>query len=677
MRTLQRAAAGVICVVVIAALAPAQQQPAKPKVWTPEAMLKLRQVTGVQPSPDGKRVLYAVREALMDGDQSEYLTQLFVANADGSDPVQLTSASKSSDKAQWSPDGSQIAFVSARAGKRDLWLIRPRGGEALQLTSVKTAVGSFEWAPDGKTIAFSALDGPTPDEEKASREKNDARVVDDNIKLSRLYVVSAEEPARGKREARLLTKGALSVNGGASRGGFDWAPDGKTIVIAHTKSPRPDDWGSGDLSLVEVATGSIKPLVNTPAAEFAPHFSPDGKTIAYLASDNPPTWGGTAVVHVIAAAGGSPRALAETFDRFGRFGELIGWAADGKRLYYTETRGTSLSINALPLDGQPEVIAHPEGWLSGVHLNHARSAIGFTLEGTAKAAEAHISKVEKFEPVRISSANKELPDLPLGKTEVIRWKSTDGQEIEGLLTYPTGYEKGKKVPLLLVVHGGPMGVFTQTHIAAPSPYPIAAFASRGYAVLRANPRGSSGYGHKFRYANYGDWGVKDYQDLMTGVDHVVGLGVGDADRLGVMGWSYGGFMTSWTVTQTKRFKAASVGAGVTNLMSFTGTADIPGFLPDYFGGEFWDKPEVYRKHSAMFQVKGVTTPTLIQHGERDDRVPLSQGQEFYNALKRQNCPVKMVIYPRTPHGIEEPKLMADAMTRNLQWFEQYVKPNGQ
>jgi dipeptidyl aminopeptidase/acylaminoacyl peptidase len=166
----------------------------------------------------------------------------------------------------------------------------------------------------------------------------------------------------------------------------------------------------------------------------------------------------------------------------------------------------------------------------------------------------------------------------------------------------------------------------------------------------------------------------DYQDLMTGVDHVIAMGVADPERMGVMGWSYGGFMTSWVITQTRRFKAASVGAGVTNLMSFTGTADIPGFIPDYFGGEFWDDGglERWRRHSAMFNVKGVSTPTLIQHGEQDLRVPISQGYELYNALKRQGVPVTMVVYPRTPHGIQEPKLMRDALTRNLEWFDRWV-----
>jgi dipeptidyl aminopeptidase/acylaminoacyl peptidase len=187
-------------------------------------------------------------------------------------------------------------------------------------------------------------------------------------------------------------------------------------------------------------------------------------------------------------------------------------------------------------------------------------------------------------------------------------------------------------------------------------------------------RGSSGYGRAFRYANYGDWGGGDYQDIMSGVDAMIDRGIVDPDRLGVMGWSYGGYMTSWVITQTDRFRAASVGAGLPNLMSFAGTADVPGFIPDYFGGEYWDVLDKWQARSAMFNIKGVTTPTLIQHGERDDRVPISQAYELYNALGRQGVETKMVVYPRQPHGIREPKLQLDAMQRNVEWFNRWVKP---
>ena len=649
--------------------------------WSPTLMMQVKRVSSVQVSPDGKRVAFTVRQAVMEGDLSEYRTHIHLANSDGNHPRQLTQGEKSCDDPQWSPDGKWIAFVSGRVGKKNLWAINPGGGEAIPLTDLKSDVGSFRWSPQGDFLALTAIDPPTEDEERKAREKNDAKVVDDNIKLNRLHVIdfSPSSPARPK--SRQLTTGRLSIvsEARAGRSGYDWSPDGKSIVVSHATSPRPDDWTSADLSLVEVETGTVKPLVNSKSAETAPLFSPDGKLIAYTASDDPPTWGGTRTVQVIPPTGGMPTKLADTHDGFGRHSELVGWTADGRSLHYTEIHGTRMLRYELPLQGSPVKINQCWGGLppsgmsqGGFSLNSTRTHLGFGWEQVDQPSEAFVIAVGQVESNCVSTVHANLPMPTLGLTEPIVWKSTENMEIEGLLTYPVGYEQGKRYPLLLVIHGGPMGVFTETFDGNAGTYPIAAFAAKGYAVLRPNPRGSSGYGKKFRYANYGDWGGGDFRDVMAGVDHVIAEGIADPDRLGVMGWSYGGFMTSWTITQTKRFRAASVGAGVTNLMSFTGTADIPGFLPNYFGGEYWDKPDTYRAHSAMFQVKGVTTPTLIQHGERDERVPLSQGQELYNALKRQGCTTTMVIYPRTPHGIEEPRLMLDCMTRNLEWFDRYV-----
>jgi len=305
-------------------------------------------------------------------------------------------------------------------------------------------------------------------------------------------------------------------------------------------------------------------------------------------------------------------------------------------------------------------------------LNTSRTHFGFTSQSTEQPVEAFASTVDTFSAVQVSRVQN-LPKVTIGRTEVVEWKAPDGKSIEGLLTYPAGHQPGNRVPLLVIVHGGPAGVFLRTFTGNASPYLVAAFASRGYALLRCNVRGSTGYGRDFRYANRSDWGGGDYRDIMSGVDHLISKGIADPDRMGVMGWSYGGYMTSWVITQTKRFKAASVGAGVTNLMSFTGTADIPSFVPDYLSGEYWEVFDRWRTHSAMFNVKGVSTPTLIQHGEADVRVPISQSYEFYNALKRQNVPVTMVVYPRQPHGIQEPKLMQDAMQRNLDWFDQWIK----
>lgn len=653
----------------------AEEKP-MPIQWTPALMMQVQRIGSVQVSPDGRQVAFTVRQAVMEGEKSEFRTHIHLANADGSNPKQFTQGEKSCDDPQWSPDGKWIAFVSSRASHKNLWVIRPDGGEASQVTDLKSDVTSFKWSPDGRWLAFTALDPGTPDEEQRVKEKDDARVVDENIKLSRLQVVPFSDPRSQNEKPRLLTPGDQSVVSDSARPGkaaFDWSPDSKTIVFSHTRTPRPDDWDTADLSLVDLAGGKVRPFVQSKAAETSPLYAPNGQAIAFTVSDDPPTWAGARTVQIAPAGGGAAKKLADTTDGFGRYSELVGWSADSRKLYFTELQGTNFRLLAMPLEGSPSMINRGEGMsLGGVSLNATRSHFGFGREKLDQPGEAFVSPVERFEPAAVSRINHELPRPPLGRTETIRWKSTEGFEIEGLLTYPVGYEKGKKYPLLVIVHGGPMGAFTQTFDGTPASYPVATFASRGYAVLRPNVRGSSGYGHKFRYANYGDWGGGDFRDLMSGVDHVISQGIADPDRLGIMGWSYGGFMTSWTITQTKRFRAASVGAGVTNLMSFTGTADIPGFLPDYFGGEFWDKLDAYRAHSAMFHVKGVTTPTLIQHGERDERVPLSQGQELYNALKRQGCVTKMVVYPRTPHGIEEPRLLLDCMNRNLQWFDQYL-----
>ncbi|MDB5387288.1 MAG: putative secreted peptidase [Planctomycetaceae bacterium] len=652
----------------------------KPFGWTPDLMLQVKRVGSVQVSPDGAQVAYTVREAVTWKDTSEYRTHIHVSNSVGGTGWQLTQGDKSCDDPQWSPNGEWIAFVSGRGGKKNLWLIRANGGEATQVTESKTDVSSFKWSPDGKFIAFTAADAPTGWDESRIQSKFDARVVDDNFKLNRLFLTPVFDLPESPRYPRQLTTANLQhvvgESGRPGRPAFDWAPDGKTIVFAHTRTPTQDDWTSSDLSLLDVESGKVRPLLNSPAVEASPLYSPDGKSIAYLQSDNPPTWGGTRTVHVMGADGTGARQLADTMDGFGRYSELIGWSKDGRQLYFTEVQGTALKIMSLPLDGPPVAINKNDGMsLGGVFLNASRTHFGFGWEQLNQPCEAYLSPVEKFEPVVVSRIHQNLQHMPRCKTEIIRWKSTEGLEIEGLLTYPMGpqgYDKSKKYPLVVVIHGGPMGVFTQTFDANAATYPVAAFASKGYAVLRANVRGSSGYGKKFRYANYEDWGGGDFRDLMAGVDHVIGMGVADPERMGVMGWSYGGYLTSWTITQTKRFKAASVGAGVTNLVSFTGTADIPGFLPDYFHGEFWDKLDTYRKHSPMFHIKGVTTPTLIQHGDKDERVPLSQGQELYNALKRQGCVTKMIVYPRTPHGIEEPRLLQDSMNRNLDWFDEYL-----
>jgi len=642
----------------------------KPNAWTPELMLKAKGVGEVNVSPDGKRVAFAVSTPVMDGEKSEWLSQIYVAASDGRHSVQLTRGDKSATNPAWSPDGHWIVFLTPRAGpKSNLWRIRVDGGEAEQLTDEKGGLTAFQWSPDGSQIAYLMTDPKTDAEEKADREKRDAFVVNESQKRSRMYVIPVNANAEGKRPVRRLTGGDLHVGGLLGGRNFDWSPDGTRIVFTHQPTPLVDDWQKTDLSIVEVATARVTPVVATEAAETQPVFSPDGTLIAYTASETPPQWAFASRVFVVKPGGPDARPLAETFDLKPA---IVGWTKPGDRVLVSEVQRTINRFSALPLDGGPAIDISPAGLMVvQPSINSTHTHLGFVSETVDRPPEAFVGAVSAFNPQQVSQV-QDLPQLPTGDTAAVQWKSTDGREIEGLLTLPVGHKVGERAPLLVIVHGGPTGVFVQNCIVGRGPYPVAVFASRGYAVLRCNVRGSSGYGKEFRYANYNDWGGGDYRDIMSGVDALIDRGIADADRLGVMGWSYGGYMTSWIITQTRRFKAASVGAGVTNLMSFTGTADINDFIPDYMGGEYWEQFDRWQAHSAMFHIKGVTTPTLIQHGDKDVRVPISQGYELYNALKRQGTPVKMVVYPRQPHGLQEPKMQLDAMQRNVEWFDQQL-----
>jgi len=666
------------CATLLAAASFALAAGEAPDRWTPLEMLKYRPVSDVQVSPDGKRVAFVVRETVMESDKSEYRTQIWLSTTDGKDSRQVTFAEQASGRPRWSPDGKWLAFISKRGDKNaNVWLLPTSGGEAWRLTTTKADVAQTAWSPDGKSLAFIAPDPAPDDKERRDKEKDDARVVGSDDRPGRLWVISVPAEAGGTREARQLMASNLSVGGVPESGGgdaLDWSPDGKTIAFSHTTRPIADAWPSSDISLVDVTSGAARPFAHTGASETTPRYSPDGKTIAFVTTDDPPRWAHRRWVRVAPADGGSPgRDLPHSFDEAP---DLAGWSADGQALYFTEAKGVYDFVYAQNVrTGAIDALTETGRVSNGANLNAPGTWFGYVRQTPMDPTEAYVSPVSPFKPVRVSSVNSDLPKHPYGETRIITWAGDKGETIEGLLTLPVGYLPGRRYPLLLVVHGGPAGVFKAASIASPGPYPVAAFAAEGYAVLRANPRGSSGYGTTFRQANNNDWGGGDFRDLMAGVDKVVALGIGDPDRLGILGWSYGGYMTSWTITQTDRFKGASVGAGVTDLVSFTGTADIPSFLPDYFGGEFWDEGrfEVYRAHSAMGFVGNVKTPTLIQHGEADVRVPISQGYELYSALKRRGVVVEMVTYPRQPHGIREPRLILDLGVRNMAWMEKYVK----
>lgn len=635
--------------------------------WSPEQTMKMKNITAVVPSPDGNKVLYTVREAVMTTDRSEYVNQIFLCNADGSNTIQLTKAEKNSSSPQWSPDGKWISFTSARDGKNNLYIMAIAGGEAEKITDTKTGVGNYKWNEQGNAIAFTMGDESSDMEEKNKKSKNDWYFYEEEPKQNRLYVIWPDKKdTADKRVQKSLTKSDRNVIS------FDWSPDGKQIVYAHGKTPKVNDNIYSDIGIVNIETGGIKTLVNSGAGETSPVFSPDGKWIAFLISEDPVVWAGKNWINIISADGATVKKLAETPNHSVN---IAGWSQDGRFLYVSESNHTLTSVYKLNVDGK-EIIEWNRGskdLIGGISMNNTGTHLGFVLQNTSTAPEAFISSLINFSPVKITAINAGIAGKPLPKTEVIKWKSFDGTEIEGLLTYPLNYEAGKKYPLILNIHGGPAGVFSQNFIAGnQGTYPIAAFAEAGNFVLRPNPRGSTGYGVTFRLANQRDWGGADYKDLMAGVDHVIKMGVADADKLGVCGWSYGGFMSSWVVGHTNRFKAASIGAPVVDLVHQNLTDDIGGFLPSYMKSDPWNDWAVYDEHSPLRFVQNVKTPVMLQHGEADVRVPISNAYMFYNALKRRNIPVRLLVLPRQPHGPIEPRMVLKTQQTNLEWFGKYI-----
>lgn len=650
--------------------------------WTSEIQIHYPLITETALSPDGRQVVVVVREPVLTDTESRFMTHLYLAQVP--DPgeaagelVQLTHGAHSNHHARWSPDGRYLAFLSDRGaeGKANIHAMRVAGGESWALTAYeKTGVTDLAWSRDGAQLAFLMPEPPTEAKLKAREARDDTVLWGEDYDFQHIFIVPFAVSARTAPEAQQVTQGRFHVLSVA------WLPDGERLALGYRPTPEEDAWTESRLALAPAASKSgvddLTDLGAVGAWSPVPVLSPDGAWIACVTGNRPLHWAEASRVVLYPVDGGDPRPLARTPDEQGW---IIGWAADSGRVYVGETSGLDTHIWALDVAGASAapVLATPT-YKSAMHTP-GNDRIVFVEEMFWRVNEVWVWEGGQARCVAAPGMPEGWPDAPLPEVEVVRWAAPDplpdgsAVEIEGIVVYPVGYERGTRAPLVVDVHGGPAGVFQRQHLASPNRHcDLLALAARGIAVLRANPRGSGGYGCAFRYANYGDWGGCDFRDIMAGVDTLIERGVADPQRLGIMGWSYGGFMTSWAITRTDRFRAACVGAGVTNLMSFNGTADIPGFVPDYFSAEFWDDLDAYRDHSALFQIQSASTPTLIQHGEVDIRVPLSQGRELYNALKRRGVPVEMVIYPRQGHGISEPRLLIDRRKRPVDWFARWL-----
>lgn len=574
-----------------------------------------------------------------------------------------------------------IAFLSDRrhpetgkAGKANLYVMRVDGGEPWALTAYEeTAIADVRWAPDGSRLAFRMDEPPTDEKRRAREAKDDAVLWDEDFDFRHVYSVPFAEMPRILPEVTQLTGGRMHVTQLA------WLPDGASLALTVQPTPKADDWTATRLVRVPATLPEAGPWGPDGVEEIAPIHtrgealvvSPDGTWIACVTGDTPPRWAGSDRIVLYPVAGGDARPLAYTPDAQSW---PVGWSPDGKTIYAMAYAGVDTHIWALPATGEAGELALDSGTYKFAFSRMQCGVTAFAAETFEQPNRLMAWRPEQ--PPAFVAAPPLPEDWPVARmpeVEVLHWEGPGGMPVEGYVIYPLDHETGERCPLVVHVHGGPSGVFLRRYLAWPDRQcDMLTLAEQGVAVLRVNPRGSSGYGRDFRFANYGDWGGGDFGDIMAGVDLLIDRGLADPDRLGIMGWSYGGYMTSWAITQTDRFKAACVGAGVTNLMSFTGTADIPGFLPDYFGGEAWDDLPTYLEHSALANVAGVTTPTLVQHGDADVRVPLGQGREFYNALKRQGVEARMVIYPRQGHGVNEPRLRIDVRRRAAHWMIEHL-----
>ena len=640
--------------------------------WTPALSMRYHRISGVAVSPDGSLVAFGVTEPLMEGDKSEYRTRIHVVPTAGGDAVAWTRPDDSVSAPTFSPDGRYLAFTSSRSGERSQVFVLPlAGGEAWQLTHAEAGVRSFRFSPDGRSVAYTMSDPETEEEKTRKKEKRDVELVDQDFRYAHLYVALVGDGPDPEAEDRRITRGAFHVTG------FDWSSSDR-IVFTHQDDPRINtNRRSGDLSVIHLFDSAVTLLRGGAGIESSPRVSPDGATVAFRSTGDRPEPVGLGDVYTVPVTGGPATRLAETPDRSPG---ILGWSRDGSLVYVAEAHRTSRRVFALPTDGSaPTALTPGPGVFRSAAVAAEADVMAFTHETPdtpwdlfAADLAAGGGPSAAFEPRRLTDLHAEVPRPAMGETSVLTWDAEDGLEIEGLLTLPPNHEAGNRVPLILNVHGGPAGVYSETFTGAPSIYMLQYFAAEGFATLRPNPRGSTGYGKEFRFANVMDWGFGDMDDLMAGVDLLIERGIADPSRLFIMGWSYGGYMTSFAVTRTDRFVAASMGAGLPNLISMVTTTDIQDYLAAHLGGDFWDDYEIYEAHSAIYRIGEVTTPTQVIHGAEDLRVPFTQGQEFYRALDRRGVPTEMVVYPRTPHGPREPKFLMDVSERILAWFREHT-----
>jgi dipeptidyl aminopeptidase/acylaminoacyl peptidase len=644
----------------------------------PDDIFELKTVSDPRISPDGAWVAYTVTSLDRKEDTSDTDIYMVAPDAAGA-PVRLTSSKKREHSPRWSPDGRYLAFLSARDGKKDqVYLLDRRGGDALMITEYKTGVSSFAWSPDSTRLALVV---PDPDPNDPDPDK------DDKDKKPRPHVITRLQFMRDGEGYLNDIKRHIHVFEIASKKEFEishdryddgapvWSPDGSLIAFSANRTDNPDANDNADIFVVEPHAGAKPRAVTTsPGSDGSPVFSPDGRSIAYIAGGDPKDiWYATNDIAIVAVTGGSPKILTTGLDRNVSRPQFT---PSGEQIVFLLENGGNVYLARVPAAGGA-VVRIFGGERDITAFDVAKTGDTAILQSQSQQpSEVYVVKAaEAGEPVRVTHVNDEfLAGIQLGAVERFKAKSADGTMIDAYLTRPPfDAAHGKpntpsgKLPTILRIHGGPVSQYSTAFSLE-----WQMLAGQGFAVVAANPRGSSGYGRDFSRAIWADWGNKDYDDVMAAVDAAIAMGVADPDRLGVGGWSYGGILTDHVITKTNRFKAAISGASEFNYLANYGTDHYQRQWEAELGLP-WQNTELWLKLSPFYRLDKITTPTLVMGGDADMNVPILGGEQLYQGLKRLGRETELVIYPGETHSIRRPSFQKDRFERYIAWYSKYLR----
>jgi dipeptidyl aminopeptidase/acylaminoacyl peptidase len=649
-----------IAAVVLATVAFAQpgtyaQQPTGPSI---DDVINLKRVGAPAISPNGQHVAYTIRET--NWDENAYETEIWIADVATGVSRQVTNSRKSSTNPSFSPDGAWLGFVSDRDGKRQVYRIALRGGEAEKLTTAEEGVNNFAWSPNTKEIAYTTLDPQTAEMKDREKRWGDIKIEDQDQRYSHLHLFDV-----AAKTSKTLTRGNFVV------GNFEWSPDGKHIAYDHRATSDPADGGTADISVVLTDSGRSMVVVALEGPDTNPRWSPDGTRLAFVSSMAKPFYFyQNSVIAMVTMGSMTPQSLTDAFDEDPN---LIAWTKAGIQ-FAASQRTWSYLFTLDPQTKQITKHAPRDNWIGGgFSLTPDGTHVAFTASGPTEFPDIYAAPVATMAAKKLSDAGAQVASWPKHAREVVRWKSQDGAEIEGVLHKPADFQAGRRYPLLVIIHGGPTGVSRPSPYGSGTAYPLDAFLAKGALILEPNYRGSAGYGERFRSLNVRNLGIGDAWDVISGIDALVQQGIADRDRVGSMGWSQGGYISAFLTTKhSDRFKAISVGAGISDWMTYYVNTDIHPFTRQYLKANPWDDPKIYADTSPMTYVKQAKTPTLIQHGDQDARVPIPNAFQLYQGLRDQNVPVQLSIFKGFGHGLNKPKANRAAMQQNMDWFTRYI-----